>query len=268
MNELSQWTIVFRGAGDVATGAALRLYGAGLRRLVFLEIPRPMAVRRTVCFSEAVYDGAITVEGVRALRADSPDDIPGIWARGAVAVLTDPEGRSVARLKPEVVVEATIAKKNIGVTMADAPLVVGVGPGFTAGRDVHRVVETCRGFSMGRLIRQGSALPNTGRPGVVMGYDVERVLRAPCAGLFETTLDIGDRVQAGESVGAVDGRPVLSQIGGILRGLLRSGLSVDAGAKIGDVEPRENVGFDKVSDKGMAVGGALLEAMLEHLLVR
>lgn len=268
MLDIAQLTIVFRGAGDVATGAAVRLYGAGLRRLVFLEIPRPMAVRRTVCFSEALYDGAIVVEGVRALRAESVDDIAGIWAQGAVPVLADPEGRSVARLRPEVVVEATIAKKNIGVTMADAPLVVGVGPGFVAGVDVHRVVETCRGFSMGRLIRQGPALPNTGRPGVVMGYDLERVLRAPCAGVFETTLDIGDRVRAGDRAGTVDGRPVVSQISGMLRGLLRPGLIVDAGAKIGDVEPRENVGFDKVSDKGMAVGGALLEAILEHLLAR
>lgn len=267
MNSLSELLIVFRGAGDVATGAALRLYGAGLRRLLFLETPQPMAVRRTVCFSEAVYDGGITVEGVTAVRADTLADLEGIWAQGNVPVLVDPAGDSVAELRPEVVVEATIAKKNIGVAMADAPLVVGVGPGFTAGKDVHRVVETNRGFSMGRLIREGSAMPNTGRPGVVMGYDLERVLRAPCSGVFETRYDIGDRVQAGDSTGTVDGRPVIAQIGGTLRGLLRPGLTVEAGAKLGDVEPRNNVGFDKVSDKGMAVGGALLEAILEHVLL-
>ena len=120
---------------------------------------------------------------------------------------------------------------------------------------------------MGRLLREGSAAPNTGRPGVVMGYDVARVLRAPCSGLFETSLDIGDAIRAGEAAGTVDGTPVLSQIDGIIRGLLRSGLRVAEGAKLGDVEPRNNVGFDKVSDKGMAVGGALLEAVLEHVLL-
>lgn len=268
MPDIAQMIILFRGAGDVATGAALRLYGAGLRRLIFLEIPQPMAVRRTVSFSEAVYDGRVTVEGVTALRADSPADFASIWERGAVPVLVDPEGNCVVRVRPEVVVEATIAKKNIGVTRNDAPLVIGVGPGFTAGGDVHRVVETKRGFLMGRLLREGSAAPNTGRPGVVMGYDRERVLRAPCSGLFETGLDIGNRVKAGEAAGTVDGRPVLSQIDGILRGLLRPGLRVAEGAKLGDVEPRDNVGFDKVSDKGMAVGGALLEAILEHALAR
>ena len=267
MPDLAQTVILFRGAGDVATGAALRLYGAGLRRLSFLEIPQPMAVRRTVSFSEAVYEGRITVEGVTALRAETPADFASIWARGAVPVLVDPAGRCVADIRPEVVVEATIAKTNIGVTRADAPLVIGVGPGFTAGEDVHRVVETKRGFLMGRLLREGSAAPNTGRPGVVMGYDVERVLRAPCSGLFETSLDIGDAIRAGEAAGTVDGTPVLSQIDGIIRGLLRSGLRVAEGAKLGDVEPRNNVGFDKVSDKGMAVGGALLEAVLEHVLL-
>ena len=175
MPDLAQTVILFRGAGDVATGAALRLYGAGLRRLIFLEIPQPMAVRRTVSFSEAVYEGRITVEGVTALRAETPADFASIWARGAVPVLVDPAGRCVADIRPEVVVEATIAKTNIGVTRADAPLVIGVGPGFTAGEDVHRVVETKRGFLMGRLLREGSAAPNTGRPGVVMGYDVDRV---------------------------------------------------------------------------------------------
>lgn len=268
MLDLARMTIVFRGAGDVATGAALRLYGAGLRRLIFLEMARPMAVRRTVSFSEAVYDGRVTVEGVTALRAESPADFASLWERGAVPVLVDPEGGVVARLRPEVVVEATLAKRNIGVTRADAPLVIGVGPGFTAGQDVHRVVETNRGFFMGRLIRHGEAAPNTGRPGVVMGYDLERVLRAPCSGVFDTTLDIGARVNAGARVGTVDGEPVISRIGGTLRGLLRPGLTVEQGAKLGDVEPRNNVGFDKVSDKGMAVGGALLEAILEYALSR
>lgn len=268
MPDIANLTIVFRGAGDVASGAALRLHNAGLRRIILLEIPRPMAVRRTVSFSEAVYTGEITVEGVRAKLAASPAVIPSLWEEEVLPVLVDPEGALIRDMKPDVVIEATIAKRNIGVSITDAPLVIGVGPGFSAGKDVHCVIETKRGFTMGRLYRRGSAAPNTGRPGVVMGYDVERVLRAPCRGRFETTLDIGDRVEAGASVGTVDGQPVLSRISGILRGLLRPGLAVDAGAKLGDVEPRPDVGFDTCSDKGMAVGGALLEAILAHALTR
>ncbi len=266
MRDLTTMTILFRGAGDLATGAALRLYNAGLRRLVFLEIPQPMAVRRTVSFSEAVYEGSYVVEGVRAERAGSPDDLPAIWARGAVAVLVDPEGASLPLIRPDVEVEATISKRNVGVRRSDAPLVIGLGPGFSAGGDVHLVVETNRGISMGRIIREGSAEPNTGKPGRVMGYDVERVLRAPCAGLFETGLDIGDYVRAGDSTGTVDGEPVPALISGTLRGLLRSGLRVDAGAKLGDVEPRSQVGFHQVSDKGLALGGAILEAVVAHAI--
>ncbi len=266
MPDIADLTIVFRGAGDVASGAALRLYNAGLRRIILLEIPRPMAVRRTVSFSEAVYDGEITVEGVRAKLATSPADIPTLWEEEILPVLVDPEGSLIREMKPDVVIEATIAKRNIGVSMTDAPLVIGVGPGFTAGKDAHCVIETKRGFTMGRLYRSGSAAPNTGKPGVVMGYDTERVLRAPCSGHFETNLDIGDHVDAGAAVGTVAGQAVISQISGVLRGLLRSGLDVEKGAKIGDVEPRANIGFDKCSDKGMAVGGALLEAILAHAL--
>ena len=266
MPDIASLTIVFRGAGDVASGAALRLYNAGLRRIILLETARPMAVRRTVSFSEAVYEGEILVEGVRARLASSPAEIPSIWKEDALPVLVDPDGTLIRGQKPDVVIEATIAKRNIGVHITDAPLVIGVGPGFTAGKDVHCVVETKRGFTLGRLYRSGSAAPDTGRPGDVMGYTLERVLRAPCAGLFETTLDIGDRVEAGQSVGTVAGQPVISEIGGILRGLLRSGISVEKGTKMGDVEPRPNVGFHKCSDKGMAVGGALLEAILAHAL--
>lgn len=231
MPNIADLNIVFRGAGDVASGAALRLYNAGLRRIIMLEIPRPMAVRRTVSFSEAVYDGEVTVEGVRAKLAVSSTDIPALWKEEVLPVLVDPEGLLIRNMKPDVVIEATIAKRNIGVSMADAPLVIGVGPGFTAGKDVHCVIETNRGFTMGRLYRSGSAAPNTGNPGIVMGYSVERVLRAPCSGRFETNLDIGDRVEAGASVGTVNGQPVISQIGGILRGLLRAGLDVEKGAK-------------------------------------
>lgn len=267
MRDLSQMTIVFRGAGDLASGAALRLYNAGLRRMALLEIPQPMAVRRTVSFSEAVYLDEHTVEGVTAIKASSVADVQDIWAQRALAVLVDPAAACLADLRPEVVVEATLSKRNIGVHRHDAPLVIGLGPGFVAGKDVHCVVETNRGIGMGRLLRHGSAEANTGKPGVVMGYDVERVLRAPCAGVFETRLDIGDYVNAGESTGSIAGAPIPALISGTLRGLLRSGLSVPEGAKLGDVEPRANVGFQLVSDKGLALGGAILEAILAHELL-
>lgn len=267
MRDLSQLIILFRGAGDLATGAAVRLYNAGLRRLVMLEIAEPMAVRRTVSFSEAVYAEEYVVESVRAERAASPADLPAIWSRGAVAVLVDPDGGSLAHIWPDVEVDATIAKRNVtGVNLKDAPLVIGLGPGFIAGEDVHCVIETNRGISMGRVIRQGGAQPNTGKPGMVMGYDVERVLRSPASGRFETTFDIGDKIGAGDSVGSVDGQPVITRIGGTIRGLLRPGLAVDRGAKLGDVEPRENVGFELVSDKGLALGGGILEAILAREL--
>jgi xanthine dehydrogenase accessory factor len=262
MRDLQTLTIVFRGGGDLATGTGVRLYRAGLRRLVFLEIPQPLAVRRTVSFSEAVYLGRCAVEGITAVLARSPDDAPALWEQGAVPVLVDPGGASLSALKPEVLVEATLSKRNIGVSMDDAPLVIGLGPGFTAGRDVHAVAESNRGISMGRLLRQGAAEPDTGIPGTVMGYDRERVLRAPCGGLFETGMDIGDAVRPGDRVGSVDGTPVRARIGGFLRGLLRSGLRVEKGVKLGDVEPRPGVGFLQVSDKGLALGGAVLEAIL------
>ena len=178
-------------------------------------------------------------------------------------LLVDPRAACLPRVRPQVVIEATLAKRNVGVTLNDAPLVIGVGPGFEVGRDVHRIVETNRGPDLGRVLRAGSAAPNTGIPGRVNGFTVERVLRAPCRGLFVTGLDIGDRVEPGSSVGTVDGQPVPAGIRGALRGLLRSGVIVEAGTKIGDIEPRSGVADDRVSDKALAVAGGVLEAVLE-----
>ena len=254
---------VIRGGGDIATGIALRLYRSGIQ-VVVCEIPSPTAIRRTVCFSEAVRLGETVVEGVAARRADL-EAVPGLLERRVVPVLVDPEAACVSVLRPDAVVDAILAKRNLGSSMDMAPVVVGVGPGFTAGKDCHAVVETMRGHDLGRTLYQGSALPNTNIPGLIGGYAGERVLRAPADGVFQGERDIGSAVSAGERVGSVGGLGVECTIGGVLRGLLADGGTVTKGMKIGDVDPRcEPSHCLRVSDKALAVGGGVLEAVL-HL---
>lgn len=262
---LNKLRIVIRGAGDLATGVALRLVRSGFTRLVMLERDNPMAVRRMASFSEAVRLGRHTVEGMTAELAHGVEDVNRVLAEGNLPILVDPLAASLELLKPDVLVDAVMAKRNLGTSMRDAPLVVGLGPGFTAGSDCHRVVETHRGSGLGRVVATGAALPNTGIPGMVMGYTTERVLRAPVEGIFETCLDVGHAVRAGETVGLVAGRPVVSVISGVLRGILPNLSPVTAGLKVGDVDPRgDQVACDRVSDKALAVGGGVLEAVLER----
>lgn len=209
--------VLIRGAGDIATGIALRLYRTGIQ-VVMTDLPRPTAIRRTVCFSPAITDGETTVEGVRAVRADSPAQALSLLAQGAVPVLPDPECLCREHLHPDALVDAILAKRNLGTRITDAPVVVGIGPGFTAGEDCHAVVETMRGHTLGRAIYQGSALPNTNIPGLIGGYAGERVLRAPADGIFTRILDIGDEVQPGDIAGTVNGQPMKCTIGGVVRG--------------------------------------------------
>lgn len=256
--------VLIRGAGDLATGCAVRLHRAGFS-LVMTELPAPTAVRRTVAFSEAVHDGTVTVEGVRARRAGSAAEARAIVRGGDAAVLVDPDGSAAGRLRPAVVVDARMAKRNLGTAIADAPIVIGLGPGFVAGRDVHAVVETNRGHALGSVILDGEAEPNTGIPGEIGGYDVERLLRAPAAGPLRAIRRIGDRVAAGETVADVAGRPVEARIAGVLRGLVRDGSVVREGQKLGDVDPRARPEHCfTVSDKARSVAGGVLEAIL-HL---
>ena len=201
-NDIHRTRIIIRGAGDLASGIAHRLFNCGFR-VCLLETATPLAVRRMVSFCEAVYDGVKAVEGVTAVRVGDADEIHSVWETGQIPLLVDPENDTRHLLKPHVVVDAILAKRNIGTQMSDAPLVVGLGPGFRAAEDVHVVVETHRGHNIGRLIFQGRAEPNTGVPGVINGYSVERVLRAPCDGVFRLEKDIGDMVAAGERVGRV-----------------------------------------------------------------
>ncbi|MFP5221734.1 MAG: selenium-dependent molybdenum cofactor biosynthesis protein YqeB [Acidobacteriota bacterium] len=262
---LSCLRIVIRGAGDLATGVALRLHRSGFTRLAMLERANPVAVRRRASFCEAVRLGEHSVEGVTAQLADNPADVELIQSKGRIPVLVDPQNLALGLLKPDVLVDAVIAKRNLGTTIHDAPLVIGLGPGFTAGQDVHRVVETHRGIGLGRVIASGAAQPNTGVPASVMGYASERVLRAPADGIFTTGLDIGHMVSAGQSVGVVAGEPVISQISGVLRGLLPHKAQVAKGMKLGDVDPRGHaVDCARVSDKALAIGGGVLEAILER----
>ena len=256
--------ILIRGAGDIATGIALRLHRSGLQ-VVMTDLPHPTAIRRTVCFSPAITDGETVVEGVRAVRAETASAVGTLLAQGLVPVLPDPECLCREALHPAALVDAILAKKNLGTRITDAPVVIGVGPGFTAGEDCHAVVETMRGHTLGRVIYKGSALPNTNIPGLIGGYAGERVLRAPADGIFTQVLDIGAEVQPGDIAGYVGTAPMRCTIGGVVRGILPDGTPVHRGMKSGDVDPRCRPEYcTTASDKALAVGGGVLEAIL-HL---
>lgn len=256
--------IFIRGAGDIASGIALRLHRCGYR-IVMSDLPQPTSIRRTVCFSEAILHGEAVVENVTARFAASEAQVDAILSRGDIAVLADERGDAIRSLAPDAVVDAILFKRNVGTRISDAPVVVGVGPGFTAGVDCHAVVETMRGHTLGRAYYAGSALPNTGVPGNIGGFTRERILRAPCGGVFCGAHSIGDLVDAGAICGHVDGVPMRAEISGVLRGLLPDGVSVYEGMKSGDVDPRGDVSHCyTVSDKALAVAGGVLEALL-HL---
>ena len=253
--------VVIRGAGDLASGVALRLWRSGMD-VVLLDVEKPTAIRRTVAFSEAIVHGEQTVEDVTAKLATA-ETVEETLAAGYIPVLVDPEGRSVPKLKPDALVDAILAKRNLGTEIRDAPVVIGVGPGFTAGVDCHAVVETMRGHSLGRVIREGSAIPNTGIPGLIGGFAGERVLRAPAAGLFHPLRDIGDAVTEGEILATVEGKPIIATLTGTLRGILPEGTEVFPGMKAGDIDPRcQRSHCFTASDKALAVGGGVLEAIL------
>ena len=254
--------ILIRGAGDIASGIALRLYRCGFA-LMMTDLSKPTSIRRTVCFSEAIIRGTCTVEGVRAERAVSADDAKNIWHRKNIPVFADDDGTALSLLRSDAVVDARLAKVNLDTSITDAPIVVAVGPGFTAGQDCHAVIETQRGHYLGRAIYEGSAAPNTGVPGNIGGYTVERIIRTPLAGIFHPVCNIGDQVAANEIVAYVGTEPVRCQISGTLRGILPEGTIVYAGMKSGDVDPRCKPEHCLcASDKALAVGGGVLEALL------
>ena len=254
--------VVIKGAGDLATGVAVRLHHAGFS-LVMTELLHPTAIRRTVCLSRAIAEGTATVEDVTARYARDPEEAIALTRFGYVAVLADPEAACIVALRPAVVVDAILAKRNTGTRLTDAPVVIGLGPGFLAGTDCHAVVETMRGHDLGRVFLQGAAMANTGVPGVIGGYAEERILRAPCDGVWKTSLNIGAHVEAGQTIATVGESAVQSQIAGVLRGILPDGTPVTRGMKSGDVDPRDQPTYClTVSDKARAIGGGVLEAIL------
>lgn len=274
--------IVVRGAGDLATGTIHRLKKAGFRLLV-LEAEHPAAIRRQVALSEAVYAGSARVEDVEAVRMDVDlaekknrkelleQEMERIWKKDGVPVLVDPVGLSIAALRPAVVVDAILAKKNLGTTKEMAPLVIALGPGFTAGEDVDVVIETKRGHNLGRVIRSGSAVPNTGIPGIIGGYGKERVMHAQAEGILRNVASIGDIVEARAVIAEIETEngtvPVEASLSGLLRGLIRDGYPVTKGFKIADIDPRkeELQNCFTISDKARCIAGSVLEVICGEL---
>lgn len=274
--------IVVRGAGDLATGTIHRLKKAGFRLLV-LEAEHPAAIRRQVALSEAVYAGSARVEDVEAVRMDVDlaekknrkelleQEMERIWKKDGVPVLVDPAGLSIAALRPAVVVDAILAKKNLGTTKEMAPLVIALGPGFTAGEDVDVVIETKRGHNLGCVIRSGSAVPNTGIPGIIGGYGKERVMHAQAEGILRNAASIGDIVEARAVIAEIETEngmvPVEASLSGLLRGLIRDGYPVTKGFKIADIDPRkeELQNCFTISDKARCIAGSVLEVICGEL---
>ena len=258
---------MLRGGGDLATGVAWRFTRAGWP-VVVLELSEPLTVRRTVALSTAVTDGEISVQGMRGVLADTAEEATAVAGRGDVAVLVAPELAGLAPLRPDVVVDARLAKRNIDTSISDADVVIGLGPGFTAGTDCHAVIETMRGHRLGRVIWHGSAQPDTGTPAELGGRSADRVLRAPAAGQVAWRVSIGDVVTEGQPLGSVDGEAVTAPFDGVVRGAIRPGTVVPAGLKIGDVDPRgDSSACRQISDKALKVGAGALKAVVERWLL-
>lgn len=254
--------VLIKGAGDLASGVAHRLVKSGFS-VVMTEISAPTMVRRTVSFGEAVYQGSVSIEGITAKKVDLGYDLNQLWVKKEIPVLIDPNASCIDIINPHVIVDAIVAKKNTGTYKGQAPLTIGLGPGFHAGTDVDVVIETIRGHNLGRVIYEGSAQKNTGIPGEIGGHSMKRLLRAPDNGAFVANCIIGVHVNHGEVLGKVGSTEVRAEISGILRGLIKSGTMVSKGMKIGDIDPRAtSENCFTISDKARAIAGGVLEAIL------
>ena len=254
--------VLIKGAGDLATGIAYRLKKSGFD-IVMTEIHKPTTVRRTVAFSQAVFDNEIAIEGIKGVKVNNINEIYEEIREGNIPIIIDEKAEIIKELRPDVVVDAIIAKKNLGTSIEDAPIVIGVGPGFEAKVDCHLVVETKRGHYLGKVIEEGSAIPNTGVPGNIGGYTKERIIRASSNGKIKPVVAIGDFVKKGDIVAYIDGVEVLAEIDGIVRGLLQEGIEVFKGMKSGDIDPRcEKDHCFTISDKARSIGGGVLEAIM------
>lgn len=254
--------VLIKGAGDLATGIAYRLKKSGFD-IVMTEIDNPTTVRRTVAFSQAIFDNEIEIEGIKGIKVNNINEIHKEIKKGNIPIIIDKEANIIKKLKPKVVVDAIIAKKNLRTSINDAPIVIGVGPGFEAKKDCHLVIETKRGHYLGKVIEEGSAIPNTGIPGNIGGYTKERIIRASSNGKIRPVVKIGDYVKKGEVIAYIDGVEVVAEIDGIVRGMLQEGIEVFKGMKSGDIDPRcEKNHCFTISDKARSIGGGVLEAIM------
>ncbi len=260
---MTEQTIVVRGGGDLASGVIHRLYRCGYRVLI-LECEKPSAIRRMVSFCEAVYDGEAFVEGVLCRRIEKVSQCNEVWEAGEIPLLVDANGECLRNWKPQALVDAILAKKNLGTTRDMAGLTIGLGPGFCAGYDVDYVVETKRGHDLGRPIEEGYAAPNTGIPGIVGGFGKERVIHAPCAGILTSTAKIADLVEQGQEIAHIGDSKVCASLTGVLRGMIRDGYEVYEGMKIADIDPRkdEKENCYAISDKARCIAGGVVEILL------
>ena len=263
-NNLNLPQVIIRGGGDIATATIMRLHRGGFRVLV-LETARPTAIRRSVAFSEAVFNGTCEVEGDSATLVHSLSDCVDVWDKGHIPVLVDPQMNCLAECENVILIDAILAKK--GGYYKDLPPVtysIALGPGFVAGRDVDAVIETCRGHNLGRIIYDGAALANTGLPGVIGGFSAERVIYAPKSGILQTKKKIGDVLKRGDVIACIDSQEIHATINGILRGLLPDGFKIREGLKMADIDPREEeiANCYKISEKARCISGGVLEALL------
>ena len=259
--------IHIKGAGDLGSGVAYRLKRAGFP-LIMTELPTPLFVRRAVCYGEAIYQGQVEVDGLRARRVTTPAEAKAMALTDTIPVLVDQPAGTRLDLQPQVVVDAIMAKINTGTRISDAALVIALGPGFTAGADCHAVIETNRGHWLGRVITSGTAEANTGSPGPVQGHTASRVLRSPAAGHVHATVHIGDPVNEGQLIATINGSQLRAPFDGVLRGIVHPRVQVTPGFKIGDLDPRGVVEHCfHISEKSLAIGGGVLEAILAHPLV-
>ena len=258
-------TLLVRGGGDLASGVIHRLYKCGYQVLV-LECRKPSAIRRKVSFGEAVFDGISSVEGVTGRLIEDVSECQKVWEAGEIPILVDETGKVIKELRPDALIDAILAKKNLGTNRNMASLTVALGPGFEAGKDVDFVIETQRGHNLGRVIRKGSATPNTGIPGVIAGYGKERVIHSPAAGIMHNLSQIGDIVEKDQILARVDDVPVYASLTGVLRGIIRDGYEVPKGMKIADIDPRQEQkkNCDTISDKARCIAGSVVEILLSE----
>ncbi|MEG0641185.1 MAG: selenium-dependent molybdenum cofactor biosynthesis protein YqeB [Clostridium sp.] len=255
-------TVVIRGAGDIASGIACRLHNSGFK-VIMLDIEQPLVIRRTVSFADAIFTGKALVEGIEGVCCSTVEDIKKTFKENKIPVIIDGTCEIINKLDVDILVDAILAKKNLGTHIKMAPIVIGVGPGFTAGEDTDVVIETSRGHYLGKVIQSGSAIKDTGQPGSIMGHTLDRVIKANDNGNIIHIKKIGDNVSKGEAIARISDTLVTSKLDGVLRGLIREGIYVTKGLKIADTDPRGIKEYCyEISEKARAIGGGVLEAIL------